>query len=167
MSSDMDAIPVSADPPLGPPEGWPSSTLGAELRRVLLAATDVRAATARRMGLNPSDLDAIEHLMGQRIGPVELSRRLHMTSASATVLVGRLEAAGHVVREPDPADGRRRVVRPTRQGAEAVLAQVRPLVADLVSAEDGMTEREREVVRRYLSRVDAVLRAHAGTGREH
>jgi len=71
------------------------------------------------MALNLSEVDAMEHLMGAAMGPVELSRRLHMTSASATVLVDRLAEAGHVEREPDPSDGRRRVVRPTAQGASA------------------------------------------------
>ena len=103
---------------------------------------------ARRLGLDPSEVDAMEHLMGDPVGPVELSRRLHMTSASATVLVDRLEDAGHVVREPDPSDGRRRVVRPTNQGARAVYQQIGPLVADLVAVEDGMSARDRRRRRR-------------------
>ncbi len=104
----------------------------------------------------------MEHLMGDPIGPVELSRRLHMTSASATVLVDRLEEAGHVVREADSRDGRRRVVRPTPGGSRAVYAQVGPMVADLVAAEDGMTTRERDTVLAYLRRVVGVLELHGG-----
>ena len=128
---------------------------------MIVSVREVRVAMARRMELNPSDVDAMEHLMEAPVGPVELSRQLHMTSASATVLVDRLEDAGHVVREPDPVDGRRRVVRPTPQGAAAVYAQVGPLVADLVAAESGMTTQERAAVQRYLARVNAVLCAHA------
>ncbi len=156
----MDATPPPAYAPPGLPDDWRASDLAEEFRRVLVAVSDVRVAMARRMGLNPSDVDAMEHLMGEQMGPVELSRRLHMTSASATVLVDRLEDAGHVVREPDPADGRRRVVRPTAQGAVAVFAQVGPLVADLVDAEDGLTGEARAVVLGYLGRVLEVLEAH-------
>jgi DNA-binding MarR family transcriptional regulator len=133
------------------------------LRQVLLLAGDTRVALAQRMDLNPSEVDAMEHLMGEAMGPVELSRRLHMTSASATVLVDRLESAGHVRREPDPSDGRRRVIRPTDQGVTAVLAQVEPLVADLMAAEAALADRERDVVRAYLERVTEVLLAHAAT----
>jgi DNA-binding MarR family transcriptional regulator len=130
------------------------------LYAVLQAMPELRIAIAHRLELNPSEVDAMEHIMGDPVGPVELSRHLHMTSASATVLVDRLEQAGHAVRELDPDDGRRRVVRPTPQGAVAVFAQIGPLVADLVRAEDGLTARERAVVVKYLDRVLEVLDAH-------
>jgi DNA-binding MarR family transcriptional regulator len=143
------------------PEGWTSSPLSEVFYAVLNAMPALRSAFARRMRLNLSEVDAMEHLMGEAMGPVELSRRLHMTSASASVLVDRLEEAGHVVREPDPTDGRRRVVRPTEQGAAGVFGQVAPLVSDLVALEDDMTAKERDAVMRYLSRVLDVIEAHA------
>jgi DNA-binding MarR family transcriptional regulator len=166
----MDATAASAtSPPVealdaGPhprPSSWPESTLSGAFYSVLTAIPGLRHAIARRMGLNLSEVDAMEHLMGEAMGPVELSRRLHMTSASATVLVDRLAEAGHVEREPDPSDGRRRVVRPTTQGASAVFEQIGPLVNDLVAAEDVLAPDEREVVMRYLRRVLEVLESHA------
>ncbi|MBI1378372.1 MAG: MarR family transcriptional regulator [Frankiales bacterium] len=143
------------------PENWVSSEVSEAFYAVLNQMPTLRVALARRLGLNQSEVDAMEHLMGEPMGPVELSRRLHMTSASATVLVDRLEEAGHVVREPDVHDGRRRVVRPTAQGATAVFQQIGPLVADLVAAEDVLDPAEREAVVRYLTRVREVLTAHA------
>ena len=150
-----------------PEAEWPTSRVATLLYEVLHLTAETRAAMARRLGLNPSEVDAMEHLMAEPMGPVELSRRLHMTSASATVLVDRLEEAGHVAREADPEDRRRRVVRPTDQGAGAVIAQVAPLVTDLVAAEDPLTPRERAAVERYLERVLHVLAEHAqeGSGR--
>jgi hypothetical protein len=53
-------------------------------------------------------------------------------------------------------------VRPTPQGARAVYAQIGPMVADLVAAEDGMTPAERDTVLAYLRRVVDVLERHAG-----
>ena len=160
LSSYRDATAGPGSPPLGAPEAWPTSDVVEALYAVLRAMPDLRVAIARRLELNPSEVDAMEHVMGDPIGPVELSRRLHMSSASATVLVDRLEEAGHVVREPDPADGRRRVVRPTPDGARAVYAQIGPLVADLVNAEDGLSARERAAVVNYLRRVLEVLDEH-------
>ena len=163
LSSDKSGT-AAADPHVGPPSGWPASPLAdAALRRAARDARDARGI-ARRLGLNPSEVDAMEHLMGDPVGPVELSRRLHMTSASATVLVDRLEEAGHVVREPDPTDGRRRVVRPTDQGTQAVYQQIGPLVADLVAVEDGMSARDRAAVVAYLRRVLEVLESHGEDG---
>jgi DNA-binding MarR family transcriptional regulator len=160
LSSDTEATAAPEDAHVGAPEGWPASPLADALYAVLRATPETRAGIARRLDLNPSEVDAMEHLMGDPIGPVELSRRLHMTSASATVLVDRLEEAGHVVREADPHDGRRRVVRPTPQGMESVYRQIGPMVADLVAAEDGMSQRERHAVVIYLHRVLAVLEKH-------
>lgn len=140
---------------------WPTSEVALALYEVLHLSADTRSAMARRLGLNPSEVDAMEHLMDEPMGPVELSRRLHMTSASATVLVDRLEEAGHVSREADPQDRRRRVVRPTAQGTASVYAQVAPLVTDLVAAEDHLTGPQRAALLRYLERVADVLREHA------
>jgi DNA-binding MarR family transcriptional regulator len=146
------------------PDDWTTSDLSDALYRVMLALPELRLSLADRLALNPSEVDAMEHLMGHAMGPVELSRLLRMTSASATVLVDRLEEAGHVVREADPSDGRRRMVRPTRQGAEAVFAQIGPLVADLVAAEEGLTARERAAAVGYLTRVLDVLYEHTDRG---
>ena len=93
----------------------------------------------------------MEHLMGEPIGPVELSRRLHMTSASATVLVDRLEEAGHVVREPDPHDGRRRVVRPTAAGRQRGLRPDRPDGGRPRRRRGRPHEKDRAAVVTYLS----------------
>jgi DNA-binding MarR family transcriptional regulator len=164
LSSYKDATSAPETPPVGAPEGWPKSDVVDALYAVLQAMPDLRVAIAHRLGLNPSEVDAMEHIMGEPVGPVELSRRLHMTSASATVLVDRLEQAGHATRELDPVDGRRRVVRPTTQGAGAVFAQIGPLVADLVSAEDGLSAREKAVVVKYLRRVLDVLDEHTREG---
>ena len=162
MSSYSGGTAAPENPRLGAPEGWPRSDVVEALYAVLQAMPELRVAIARRLELNPSEVDAMEHLMGDPVGPVELSRRLHMTSASATVLVDRLEQAGHAARELDPADGRRRVVRPTVDGANAVFAQIRPLVTDLVDAEDGLTALERATVVKYLRRVLQVLDNHTG-----
>ena len=160
MSSYTSGVAPSTEAPVSAPADWPTSDVVEALYAVLQAMPELRVAIARRLELNPSEVDAMEHVMGEALGPVELSRRLHMTSASATVLVDRLEQAGHVVRELDPADGRRRVVRPTSQGENAVFAQIGPLVADLVAAESGLTGRERAAIAKYLHRVLEVLNEH-------
>ena len=48
--------------------------------------------------------------------PSELADRLQITRQSVNDLLGHLEHAGYLTREPDPADGRARVVRLTSNG---------------------------------------------------
>lgn len=153
---------TARDLPTGPtaPRDWPQSEVVDALYDVLRAIPELRAALAHRLGLNPSEVDAMEHIMGEPMGPTELAHRLYMTSASSTVLVDRLVEAGHATRELDPSDGRRRLVRPTPKGAGAVFAQIGPLVADLVDAEDGLARKERVAVTNYLRRVLKVLEEH-------
>ncbi len=69
--------------------------------------------------------------------PSEIADRLQVTKQSVNDLLGEMEGRGYLVRQPDPRDGRARVVRLTRKGqqleeviheaageAEAVIAEL-------------------------------------------
>ena len=85
------------------------------------------------------------------------SRLGGMRSASATALVDRLEAAGHVERRRHPSDRRRLVVVPTEQGDEAAGAAFAPLAAGLEEAAAGLSREERAAVAHYLDRVTEAI----------
>lgn len=71
-----------------------------------------RSAVARRLGLGLPELLALELL--RRIGPLgsgALGERVDLTRSTAAKMVRRLEADGHVVREPDPEHPQGLVVR--------------------------------------------------------
>ena len=62
-----------------------------------------RTAVAGRLGLGLPELLALD--LPRRIGPLPagaLGERVGLTRSTATKMVQRLEAGGHVVREPDP-----------------------------------------------------------------
>jgi len=97
-------------------------------------------AMADRLGLGDTDLTALDELVRSQspLGPVELGQRLGIRSASATVLVDRLQAAGHLERRPDPVDRRRVSLHPTasalvdlREVLSPVIESVRRIAADL------------------------------------
>ena len=50
--------------------------------------------------------------------PIELAERLRTSKQSVNDLLGHLEQHGYLVREPDPADRRARVVRLTAKGRQ-------------------------------------------------
>ncbi|HBJ72949.1 MAG TPA: MarR family transcriptional regulator [Actinobacteria bacterium] len=137
---------------------WDQSGPLTALRELLALSPRVRHAVAERLHLHPGDLSAIEHLMEEPLGPVELSRRLGLTSAAATVAVDRLQAHGHVVREPDPNDGRRTRVIVTDTGRVEVLTELLPMFQALASAADEMSPQERDVVTAFLTRAAEALR---------
>lgn len=128
------------------------------LREVTRANAEITRELARRLGLGVNDMTAMDHLLQEGpLGPAELGHLLGMRSASATALVDRLEAAGHVERRPHPTDRRRLVVEPTRHAVEEVLGVIRPLVASLDAVAEELTPDERRAVARYLRRVSEVL----------
>ena len=77
------------------------------------------AATAKCMGLEASELSALEHL--QAAGPMTLGQlggRLSMSPGAVTALVDRLEKKGYVERTPNPKDRRSALVGETGAGLE-------------------------------------------------
>ncbi|MEV8165837.1 MarR family winged helix-turn-helix transcriptional regulator [Rothia kristinae] len=67
------------------------------------------------MGLNATDLATLRLLIvrdqrGRLTTPKEVAAHLEITTASATALIDRLVAAGHLRREPHPWDRRSRVL---------------------------------------------------------
>lgn len=71
------------------------------------------SAAAERMGLNVTDWKCASIV--RAIGPCNpgrISEETGMSTAATAQVLGRLERAGLVVREPDPHDRRRSIVRP-------------------------------------------------------
>ncbi|AUG75883.1 MarR family transcriptional regulator [Kitasatospora sp. MMS16-BH015] len=156
-----------ADPPDVPdvpdvPEG---DALSGALRQVLTLTQLSRAALAERLRMPRSHVEAVEHVImaqgaGAPIGPVELSRRLGVTSAAGTQSVNRLVTDGHLTRAPHPEDGRRQVLDVTDSGFRHVMGELAPLLGLLVHAADDLDDQERAAAQRYLERVAAAYRRY-------
>lgn len=129
------------------------------------AAMQRRSEHAMRMGEN--DISALRYLLraherGVSVGPKELAEYLGVQSSSITILLDRLERAGHVRREPSPFDRRALIIVPTAprdQLQRAILGDLREEMIDvaaLLSDADAATvvaflDRLRDVV----DRIDA------------
>lgn len=125
-------------------------------------ATPVGHVLARRMALSLNDLTALHHLVGRPpLGPAELGKRLGMSSASATVLVDRLEQAGYVRRERDPGDRRRVVLTVTDATERRSLAAVRPLAEAIAKITSELDEPTRQALADYLGQVADAMRTFA------
>jgi DNA-binding MarR family transcriptional regulator len=138
------------------PERDPATLLG-ELIRLSTAVAEV---LSRELGVSLRDLGALHHVVGRPpLGPAELARRLGMSTASATVLVDRLEQAGYLRRRRDPADRRRVVLDVTDSTTTRSLAAVTPLTRAVTAIGDGLDAPARDVVVDYLAEVVAAMRA--------
>lgn len=149
---------------------WTAAEPTWALWEVMRAATDAGHELAARIGLPYNDVRALGLLTESEdpLGPVELGHRLGMRSASATELVDRLEASGHVRRVRHPRDRRRVILEVTDTGRDAVLAELGPLLARFDRVADGLGPEGTAAVVAYLRAIAAEQRAYragaAGTG---
>lgn len=129
------------------------------VRDMVGASRELVGRMASRMGMNANDMSAIGALTQEgAMGVADLARHLGIRSASATVMVDRLERAGHVERVRDSVDRRRVVVTETpvarRTAAQAWASTIDGL--DAVCRD--LPDDEREVIVRFLARITDVTR---------
>ncbi len=120
------------------------------------------AATAKRMGIEASELSALEHL--QAAGPITLGRlgeRLSMSPGAVTALVDRLARKGYVERIPNPRDRRSALVRETQAGLEESLKHLWPYIEEMRGLEERFSEEERAIIARFISASTEATHRHA------
>ena len=108
------------------PQMHPANVL---IRKVLVLSESMEFAVRRKMGLNETDFQAMQHLMKDpSMTPGELARRLHLTAAATTTVVDRLVDKGHVRRDRDPTDRRRWLVSPSEDSTRRTMATIMPMI---------------------------------------
>lgn len=150
----------------------PTRTLPARaelIHSILMAGRDSSTATimlhqavADRLGLHPTDHKCADFLC--RGGPLtagEMAERSGLTTGAVTAVIDRLEAAGYVRREPDPADRRRVIVRPVPHRARQIGRLFEPLAAAMAELCDRYTDGELATILDFMTRSDEVVRRHA------
>lgn len=127
-------------------------------RRVDMAMAELHLDVAGRMKMTQAELLAIAHLgIEGELGPGELARRLHLHSGAVTALLDRLAEHGHIVREPHPGDRRRVVVRLTDGGRADTMAQLGPMVQEVVALVERLPQKDRTTVGRFLDELAALV----------
>jgi DNA-binding MarR family transcriptional regulator len=86
-------------------------------------------AVAGQLGITVTDLQVLGLLQVEPLTATQIAERTGLTSGAITGLVDRLEKAGFVVRDGDPADRRRVIVRARPERGPEVGALYQPLLA--------------------------------------
>lgn len=124
------------------------------VRDLIGASRELVGRVARRMGMNATDMAAVGALVQNGpMGATRLADHLSIRSASATLMIDRLERAGRVERLRDPDDRRRVVVVETPAAREASLAAWAPLVLAIDTHAVALPPEHRAVVLEFLTRV--------------
>ncbi|TQS45912.1 MarR family winged helix-turn-helix transcriptional regulator [Cryptosporangium phraense] len=131
------------------------------LRDWAVSFAELNQHLAAWMNLPTSDANALGHIVwaaedDEPLSPADLSRQLGMTSGATTVLLNRLEAAGHVRRSREHADRRRVTLRPepaAREQAREFLAMAGAEIAEV------FTTTSAEELRRVVAFVSRLTEA--------
>lgn len=102
-----------------------------ELRQNSARAVMFHQFISEKLGLNATDHKCLDYL--NRTGPVtagQLAQLTGLTTGAVTSVIDRLEQAGYVVRDKDPNDRRRVVVKPVPEGS----AQISPLFQSVMQS---------------------------------
>ncbi|MEY9954068.1 MarR family winged helix-turn-helix transcriptional regulator [Leifsonia sp. EB34] len=144
------------------------------LRSYLVAESEMQRRSEKSMNLTVNDISALRYLLRARergiaVGPKELGDYLGIQSSSITVLLDRLEKAGHIRREPSPFDRRALIIVPavpTDELHRAILGDVREELVDIAATLDD--DQARTIIG-FLDRLrdatDAIDDARAHPGR--
>ncbi|WP_082581454.1 MarR family winged helix-turn-helix transcriptional regulator [Leifsonia sp. Root227] len=140
----------------------------AQVVQVLTAIRDWREAEQRlsfesrsTMKLNDTDMKALRYIIasvnaGVAVTAGALSEHLHISTASTTKLLDRLERAGHIERRPHPTDRRAVTVAITEETHQQVRRLMGKQHAQRFEVARAMSPAEREVIIRFLTELTAV-----------
>lgn len=102
-----------------------------ELRQNSARAVMFHQLISEKLGLNATDHKCLDYI--NRAGPVtagQLAQLTGLTTGAVTSVIDRLEQAGYVVRDKDPNDRRRVVVKPAPEGS----AQISPMFESVMQS---------------------------------
>lgn len=135
------------------------SELTTAVQHMISASHELTARASRELGVNATDMSALA-LLNQfgPMGPAELAERLGLRSASVTVLIDRLERAGHARRSGHPHDRRRVTVAATPSAQQATLDFLRSSILAIDAAGRALSPADQRVVLDYLQNVIRAIR---------
>ncbi len=126
---------------------------GSLARRHSTATVLFHHALADRLGLGPTDLKCLD-LLHERapMTASELAAITGLTTGAVTGVVARLERTGRLVREPDPHDRRKQVLRPAPEVVLEVQDVFDALPADPSALLAGFDPHQLTAIAEYLTR---------------
>jgi DNA-binding MarR family transcriptional regulator len=126
-----------------------------EVRKFLAAGILFNEKVAAELGLNGTDLQFLNLLELQGSAtPGDLARWSGLTTGGVTVAVDRLEKAGYVKRQPNPKDRRSTIIRPVPARLLELYLIYKSKGELVVSVLSKFSDRELEVIRRFLKRTN-------------
>jgi len=132
------------------------------MRSYRAAEGDMRRRTQTSMNMGESDLAAVRIMIesdaaGETMSPTDLSKRLHISTASTTLLVDRLVHSGHVKRSPHPTDRRSVLLVATQSSNDEVHSNLGTMHEQMMEIASGLSLKDAGIILGFFSRMNVVV----------
>ncbi len=140
-----------AQGPQGPAGNAVDDGIRDTLMELLTVQLRFRHLVQEGLGVDYAGLSTMIHLA--QVGsdtPTAIARTLETSTAATSLVLNRLEASGHISRQPHPKDRRKVVVAPVRASLAAAREYSRPVIEGTDQLAATLTPAERSTVARFL-----------------
>lgn len=141
--------------------------IGRQLQDIAILTRETAMHLSTAMGINQTDLALMEQLITHGpLSPNELASRLSVTTAGVTLVIDRLERAGHVTRVRQQDDKRRVLVHPVQASVAQTYRHIAPMLNGLDAVLGGLSADERTTIEHFLQQVITVYQTTLPTTAE-
>lgn len=122
-----------------------------ELRQNSARAVMLHQLISEKLGLNATDHKCLDFL--NRTGPVtagQLAELTGLTTGAVTNVIDRLEQAGYVVRDKDPKDRRRVVVKPAEGSSSRISPQFESIMQSTLQILSRYDEEQTRLILEFI-----------------
>ncbi|MCJ1695649.1 MarR family winged helix-turn-helix transcriptional regulator [Rathayibacter sp. Leaf248] len=134
----------------------PAGDLRAYVQQIAVRQQRFERYLGTELNVDRAGLEAMDHLLS--VGPAtptELAHQLGISTATMTLVLNRLEAAGHVTRDRHPSDRRKMIVTASSETAARAYGHVAPLIEGVEGVIESLTDPERTIIEAFLTRLIA------------
>jgi DNA-binding MarR family transcriptional regulator len=140
------------------------SLIAADVRAMNAESDQIGRHFALRHDVAANDFRALLHVMvaetaGSPLTAGDLRTRMGVSGAAITYLVERMIASGHLLRESDPADRRKVILRVADHGMDVARSFFTPLAEQNRAALDGLSDSELNAAHRTFTALIDAMRA--------
>jgi MarR family multiple antibiotic resistance transcriptional regulator len=131
--------------------------IGDQLMELLNLQLRFRRRMQDALGVDAAGLMTMIHLA--EVGsdtPTAIAHTLEASTAATSLVLNRLEASGHISRQPHPLDRRKVVVMPVAASIASAYARAKPVIGGVEQLTAELTSDERSTVSTFLEGLVAV-----------
>jgi DNA-binding MarR family transcriptional regulator len=138
----------------------PSGDVRARLQQLSVRQQRFQKYLAESLRVDQPGLETMGLLMSTGPAtPSELARRVGLSTAAMSLVLNRLEAAGHVSRERHVSDGRKLVVSASEGSSDEAQERLLPMIEGVEELVESLNPRERATIEKFLDRLIAIYDA--------